>query len=189
MASIDDPDVPEGCESFAPAITQFDECNPVHVFGPFTRLLVGQVGLTADPSTTAGLAAATTEITTRLALPDTDPTALRLLSPLRGNMPAATANTRNIDGIDYPVPATRNLPFTISQMNDKNYEFARTTQVGRKGRYWPLNDSYMYGGKDGIDGSLTLFNIVPEAEDGLHQASGNLSYTSKFDPKRTAAPL
>lgn len=189
MASVDDPIVPEGCENFAPALTQFDECNPVHVFGPFTRLLVGQVGLTADPSTTAGLAAATTEITERLGLPDSDPTALRLLSPLRGNMPAATATTIAIDGIQYPVPTQRNLPFTISQLNDKNYEFARTTQVGRKGRYWPLNSEYMYGGKDGIDGSLTLFNIVPDAEDGLHTATGNLSYLSKFDPKRTPAPI
>lgn len=191
--NTDDPILPTDCANFDAPDTDFDPtCATSYQTGPFTRLLVGNKPLVADPSTTAGLAAATTEITSRLALPADDADALRLLDPLRGNMPATAPTTVAVDGFQIPTPTLRNLPFTVSQLSDKNYEFVRTTNAGRAGHFWALNEKFMYGGQNGIgDGKalLQLSNVVPAEEGGLHSATGNLSYTSLFDPKRTAAPI
>lgn len=188
--NTDDPNLPTDCENFDAPDTDFDPtCATAYQSGPFTRLMVGNEPLVADPSTTAGLAAALTEITTRLALPATDKQALRILDPVRGNMPATAPTTVSVDGFQIPTPTPRNLPFTVSQLTDKNYEFVRTTNGGRIGLYWPMTNKFMYGGQNGIKGLLQLSNVVPAEEGGLHSATGNLSYTSLFDPKRTNAPV
>lgn len=195
MASIDDPLIPQGCENFGATGTQFDDCNEVYVFGPARGMLIGPPNgspIQSNLDTEAGRAEATAEITRRLALEDNDPDALRLLRPLTISMPATAPTFISVDGKQVATPTLRNYPVTISQMNDKNYEFARRANVNYSARTWILHDKFMYGGQEGVGAgtsSLQLSNTTPTEDNGLHTATGNLSYTGLYDPKRTLSPI
>lgn len=186
--NVDDPTIPVACAAPKAPDLNADSCDPQLNYGPISNEYIGTDDPTAVMATDPPTAL---EIETRLALPLTDPKAIRLLI---GTMTFGSANTatENFNGIDYPKPSIRKFPVETKDTGDKNYEFARQTQKGGyKCRIWGVSQDsqFWYGGINGIQGVLTLNNELSTDFTGVNSIKGELSVKGFFDPKRSASPV
>lgn len=186
-ANSDDPTALVACaDPQAPDING-SSCEAELHYGLISNLYI----TTQDPTAVFSAAPTATEIETRLALPLTDPKAMRLLI---GEMTFGTANaqTEPFNGRNVPKPGTRDFPVETKDTSDKNYEFMRQTEnggyparvygVSSDGKFW-------FGGQNGIFGTLQLGYELGTDFSGVHKIKGTLSTRSQFSPKRIASPV
>ena len=190
-ATSDDPDFPTSCADFAlPAGVSAADCFlPELNYGPIRNLYYTRAPFAAPPTLL--------EITRRLALFTTDPTDPEaMIGPLvaqvsksRGTPAFDRVNSRN-----YPKPADIAFDVTISDTNQAQYEFMRSTQHGGAPGYFYGVDSrpYWLGGQNGLTGSESSFSSGynwPTDETALQTITGQISGFGFFDPKRIASPV
>lgn len=182
--NVDDPTLPVGCEDATAPDVLFDECTPELNSGYLREMLVTHAPFVATPTAAV--------IATREALAATDPLAIRRFK-VEASLGAPTDKSVRYDGVDYPIPGDNEIPVTIKETNQKNYEFARTTQKGYKAYFYFIDmaGTYWYGGQNGIgegNAVLKLSPVIGAGEDDLMTITGSVKYKGLFSPKRIPNP-
>lgn len=164
--------------------TEFNLCSPETNFGEIEEILVTNIGNPLvdenDPA----------EWATRFALSATDPTKITRLFVV-GSKPAPEGASIMISrDTEIPSPKTHTIPFKIFETNQKNYEFLRTLECGKKLLVWyKTADGALYGGAKGIEVSITMNEIIPESRQELTYFEGSLKWKSKHHPCRTVSVI
>lgn len=108
-----------------------------------------------------------------------------------GDMPAGAAVNRDIsNGRQITVGKDRTVNFTIDDVSDPNYEFARQTECGNKRRFWfETHGGKMYGGNKGIKSKVLMDLVLNRGVDEIETIVGVLTWRSKFSPERITSPI
>lgn len=182
-----DPVCPTGClENTPPPAFEFDFCAPVTHAGEVSEIWLTKKG---NPLTGANTAALLTELNTRMAALD-DTKIVRLYGV--GDKPAPTINEVTMSrGRKQIVSRDHVVNFDIDETNDANYEGMRQVQCGVAYTAWYLtsDNEHFYGGKEGIDASINMHEIIARERNTPMVISATLSWSNKFSPERLVNPL
>lgn len=167
------------------AEVEFDDCAPAINLSEIKRVFIAKGN--AAPFATWTAAA---EWTDRLSQSGVEPDAIRELTVI-GDMPAGSSVTKDIsNGRKYVVGKDRTINFTIDDVSNKNYEFARSTECGGKYRLWiETMGGKMYGGNSGIKASVAMDIILNRGTDEIETIAGVATWRAKFSPERTESPI
>lgn len=173
------PICPTGCASILP-IVNFDDCAPKISFGEIHTIFLasGEAEAFSDWTDLA-------EWTARIDNTDiADEDKIRQLTVI-ADLPAATADEIIISkGRKIYSPATHLLNVDIDDLTDENYEFARTTSCNTSFRMWFANDSFMYGGNDGILVNVNFRPVIERGIKSINKLMGTITWENQFSPER-----
>jgi hypothetical protein len=126
----------------------------------------------------------------RVALPNSDANAISTFHVL-ADLPEPEVSEITISG-DRVVRGekTFTLPFTIDELDDANYEAHLTIECGNQFLFWfATADGHIYGGNDGILGSMLTNLMIPRERTALVNILGKLTWKNKRSPLRGTYPL
>lgn len=175
---------PDNCDDPL-AEVDFDECAPEINLSEIKRIFIAKKA--AAPFTDWKLAPEWLE---RLDQSAVDVDTIRELTVI-GDLPAGSNITKAIsNGRTIQIGKDRTLNFTIDDVSDKNYEFARSTECGGKYRYWfETMGGKMYGGNKGILGTVVMDIILNRGTDEVETINGVATWRAKFSPERITSPI
>lgn len=126
----------------------------------------------------------------RLSQAGTEQDAIRELTVI-GDMPAGSGVSKDIsNGRKYIIGKDRTLNFTIDDVSNKNYDFARSTECGGKYRLWfETMGGKMYGGNKGIKATVVMDIILNRGTDEIETIAGVATWRAKFSPERVESPI
>lgn len=176
---------PTGCAGALPQVS-FDKCVPDIRLAEFTHLLLGKGDAAAFADWTSA-----PEWAGRLSQTDAGDK-IRILT-IRGNKPATTKTEQTLTR-NRKVVTNRHhvVNITIDEVNDDNYDLARTTQCGIiLFRAWLVNNDTkdIFGGNPGILGTLFLEPIYDEGTGVLVKFVGTFEWDAMQDPQRATNPI
>jgi hypothetical protein len=177
------PTCPTGCSSILPDVS-FDLCNPNVAFGEIERIFVGM----ADANPFGGGDWEDLSLwTAALALPTSDPNALRQLY-VSADLPAASAD-EVIISLSRKIysPATHIINVDVDDISAENYEFMRTLACNMQFRVWYMTPEYMYGGQDGELAIFTMRPVIERGAKSLNKLSGTITWENKFSSERAVS--
>lgn len=176
---------PTDCTALLPVV-EFDQCAPKINLSEITKIYVGKPSVSAF--TDWKLA---TEWTTRIS--ETDVANADAIRPLTviADKPAPANVIKDIsNGRKIAVRKDHTINITIDDVSDKNYEFMRSTECGGQVKFWyETKGGYLYGGNEGIDGTIVLDDVLNRGNDEIETLAGTLTWSSKFSPERTLSPI
>jgi len=178
------PTCPTDCAGSLP-IVAFDECAPEVHYGEVAKLYVAKADA-ADFTNVELLA----EWTARLSETDTGADKIRELTII-GDLPIPEQTEQTISG-DRTVVGFKQfvLNVRIDETNDTNYNFLLQYECNVKIKAWfETADGVLYGGNEGIEGTLRLNNMIPEARTDVASFQGTLKWKNQFSPLRCASPM
>ena len=178
------PTCPTDCAGSLPEVA-FDECAPVVHYGEIEKIYIARSD--AADFTNVDLIA---EWTTRLSDTSADPDAIRALTVI-GELPEPEQSEITISG-DRTVVGFKQftLNVEIDETNDTNYLFLLTYECNVKVKLWfETADGMLYGGNEGIDGTLRLNNTIPRERAEIAKFIGTFKWKSQFSPLRCASPM
>jgi hypothetical protein len=178
------PPCPDSCAGLMPE-PRFDECAPETHFGEIAKMVVGRAN--ANPLTNPEDAA---EWAARFALPIADANALRELTVV-GEKPVPEKTEQQISGDRTVYGFKRHtVTFEVDETNDENYEMLRFFECNNKYKLWYITaEGVGYGGADGVEGNVTLDDMIPRSREELNKFMGDFKWKSKFHPDRFTYPL
>lgn len=173
----------EGCDNELPVVA-FDDCSPELNSGNIGYLYVTNLGNPLNDWTDIS------EWATRLSNSSTDSSAIRKFSMV-GSKPAPDKpeTVISLDRIWYG-KATHTLEIRIDETNATNQEALRKLECGGKYLIWyETLGGLRWGGNEGIEASIKLDEIIPEASSEFITFTGQAKWTSKFTPERIEVAL
>lgn len=179
------PTCPTDCSAALPAVN-FDICNPETHLSEIVRIFVGKAN--SAPFATPAVA---TEWATRVK--EGTATGNDYLRPLTviGDKPAPTSVIKDIsNGRKQTIRKDHVINFTIDEVNETNHEFLRSVECGGQFRIWyETADGLMFGGTDGILGSMDLNMVLARGQEENMVFNGTFSWKSKFTEERFVSPI
>lgn len=153
-----------------------------------SMILVSMVGFTNDPA--VGGNAFETELTTRLSNTSTTSNAIRFLK-VNASLPDATPNMLSDERDRQFVKDTqRSIEWTDSDMSDENYAFQSSLQCMVGAKFWYIIDGYLFGGKNGIDGTYySIFSSTRNDNSVPTKFSCKVSFVERGIIHRAEYPL
>lgn len=175
---------PTDCDSPLNEV-EFDDCAPEINLSEIKRVFVAKPAAQAFTDWKVA-----TEWTTRLNQADTEPDSIRELIVI-GDKPAPANVQKNISNNRIiQVGKDHTLNFTVDETNDKNYEFARSTECGGKYRIWyETHGGKMYGGNAGVRVNLVMDTVLARGTDEIEAINGVATWRAKFSPERAPSPI
>ena len=175
---------PEGCEGLLPEV-KFDECNPEVNGSEIRAIYVGKKNIEPFTDWTQ-----LSEWTQRLSQDGSDNNAIRKLV-VTADKPAPTVNEINIsNGRRIVKSKSHVLNVDIDETNDTNYEFMRKLECSGQAKFWYETEAgKLYGGNEGIDGSISLSDVLGRGENAIELLQGQVTWNDKFHPERTDSPM
>lgn len=171
------------CEDNLPE-TEFDECNPEINEGQIAKVYITNRDnpLTdwTDPA----------EWNLRLDNSSADPDAIRTLHVI-GDKPAPSSNDIELSlGRTVKSKKDHLINIAVDETNAVNHEFLRENECSGQYLMWyETLDGLLFGGNEGIEVSLNLDMIIPQANNELITFSGTANWKSKFTEERTDSPI
>jgi hypothetical protein len=171
------------CAAELPA-TSFSICAPNTNFGQIAKIYIANDGY---PLTDENDLA---EWQARAALAQSDPARIMELSVI-GDHPLPAANEIPLSrGRITNGAKDRVINLTIDETNQTNYEMMRAFECGKTVRAWyETYGGLLYGGTEGILGSITLGEVITANTTELITFQGTFKWKSKFSPCRTESPM
>ena len=78
----------------------------------------------------------------------------------------------------------------IQQTNDTNYNMLRSFECGKKILFWyRTSGGLLYGGPEGIEGSMLLNEIIPKSRKEIITFQGTIKWEARFHPCRTTSVI
>jgi hypothetical protein len=177
---------PTGCAGALPPVS-FNKCAPDTRVSEITHLLIGK-------NDAAALADATSPTEWAGRLDDTATVGDKIRKMIvRGNKPATTKTEQTLT-LDRKVITNREhvINFIVDEVNDENYDFARTTQCGIISfKVWYVNNNTkdLFGGAEGIDAVIFMEAVYDEGTGVLQKFVGTVKWNSMQDPPRELNPI
>ena len=167
------------------AAVEFDDCAPEINLSEIKRMFVAKGNAAAFLNW-----AQAAEWTDRLSQSGVEVDAIRELTVI-GDMPAGSGISKDIsNGRKYIVGKDRTINFTIDDVSNQNYEFARSTECGGKYRVWiETMGGKMYGGNRGIKASVVMDILLNRGDGEIESIAGVASWRAKFSPERVDSPI
>lgn len=176
---------PTDCTSLLP-IVDFDACAPNVNPSEITKIYVAKPSVEAF--TNWELAPEWVE---RISQVDVvSPDAIRPLTVI-ADKPAPAPVVKEISNSRRIVlRKDHTLNVTIDDVSTTNYEFARSMECGGQIRFWyETAGGFLFGGNEGIEGTLVLDNILNRGRDETETLAGTITWSAKFSPERTLSPI
>jgi len=184
MSVLDYPICPEDCESSLPPVN-FDLCAPEVHYGEIAKIFIARAD--ADDFTSVDII---TEWTTRLTEDGTGDDDIRELTVI-GELTEPEQTEVQISG-DRTVIGFKQftVDFEIDETNDTNYYFLLNYECDMQNKMWfETADGMLYGGNEGILGSLKLNNIIPRSREEVAKFMGTFKWKAQHSPLRCASPM
>lgn len=184
MSVLTWPVCPTDCAGSLPAV-DFDECAPEVHYGEVAKLYVAA----ADAASFANVELIG-EWTTRISEDAVGADNIRALTII-GELPEPEQTEISISG-DRTVVGYKQftLNIEIDETNDVNYNFLLTYECNVKVKAWfETADGILYGGNDGIEGTLRLNNMIPRERTDVAKFVGTFKWKSQFSPLRCVSPM
>ncbi|CAG5001994.1 hypothetical protein DYBT9275_02782 [Dyadobacter sp. CECT 9275] len=111
--------------------------------------------------------------------------------PVKGSLPRVDPAFKTSQlGTAIPMEVDRVMSFIVEDDKDTTFNFLKTIQCGMSKRFWLKSGGHMYGGLEGIVGTLvSSYEINPDAETMAHNWQVQLRFKSKCFPDRVASPI
>lgn len=172
-----------GCTDELPEV-DFDLCNPDVKFGQIHEIYITNPGNPLTDETDA------TEWNTRLGLAQNNPAKIIKLDVI-ADKPAAEATIVDISkGRKVQGNKNHTVNVIIDDLSDLNYEMMRKFECGKTLKFWYVTvEGELFGGAEGIDGSILLNHVIPQNAQELQTITGTLTWRAKHHPCRTLFPL
>lgn len=176
---------PQDCTAALPPVN-FDKCAPKFKKSEIVKIYIAKV--TAAPIATPGTAA---EWVTRLSM--TDVANEDTIRPLvvTGDKPAPTSSKKRMAGGLYFNGSKKHVVnFTYDQINTANHDFMRTTECGTAYKVWyETAGGLLFGGSDGIIGTVTVDMVLEGGEEGMMQYKGTIEWEDQFTEEWVVSPI
>ena len=175
------------CEEQKLPVVNFDDCAPALNQSEIEYIYVG----TKKTKSFTDVATAA-EWTERLS--ETDIALADVIRPLRviGNMPAGSVRSIEISGKrTITIGTDRTLNWSIDETSNENYEFFRQFVECSGGvKFWfETRGGKLYGGNDGIKGTMNGSLVLDEGADAIEKIQGTITWDSKHSPERVDSPI
>jgi len=184
MSVLVNPTCPIDCDSSIPS-AESNECAPEWHWGEISKLYIGR----ADSASFTNVELLA-EWTARLDDTGTEADDIRTF-PGIGELPEPEQTETEMSGdrTSYS-PKRFNLLFDVDETNDVNYNFLLTAGCNLKVKFWyETHDGLLYGGNDGIEGTLKATHPIPRGKRDQVLIKLSLKWDSQFDPLRCASPM
>lgn len=164
---------------------EFDECAPEINLSEIKRLFIGKKNTPAFNNW-----AQAQEWTERISPTANEATSLRELTVI-GDKPAPSNVQKNISNARIiQVGKDHTINFSVDDVSDKNYDFARATECGTKVRIWyETMGGKMYGGNKGILAYLVMDLVLARGTEEIEAINGVVTWRAKFSPERVDSPI
>jgi len=133
-----------------------------------------------------------TEWNARLSNSSTDSgTAIRSLTGFDASLPRVDAAFKTTpQGSALPQKTDKVITFPIYDDKDSAFDYYKQFQCGAKKLFWFRSGGHIYGGLDGIEGTIvTSYEINPDGDNMAHNWQVQVRFTSICFPERTAAVI
>ena len=176
---------PNDCETQLPVVA-FDQCAPKINLSEIRKIYVAKPTVKAFTDWKLAPEWTTRISETNVASPDSiRPLTVIADKPAPANVVKDISNGRKIQ-----VRKDHTLNITIDDVSDENYEFAIITECGGQVKFWyETAGGYIYGGNEGIDGTLILDDVLNRGNDEIETLTGTLTWSSKHSPERVISPI
>lgn len=176
---------PTGCETALPVV-KFNDCAPAINLSEIEKIYIAKPIAAAFSDV-----AIATEWSTRLSETSvTGDDSIRPLvviadKPQPSNVVKEISNGRRMN-----VRKDHTINVTIDDVSDENYEFMRTLECGGQVKFWyQTAGGYLYGGNDGIQGTIVLDGVLNRGRDEIETLTGTITWSAKFSPERVVSPI
>lgn len=186
---------PTDCSTELPVVS-FDDCNPEARLSEITKIYIASPE--AVSFTSVGSAS---EWAKRLSMTNAppavegeeDPTPVKdLIRPLTviGDRPAPTAVSVDIsNGRTKQLRKDFVINFTIDEITEENLTFQRNTECNMKVKFWYEAGGLLFGGNDGIEGTIASDLVLERGTDSVMAINGTLTWKGKFTEEAVESPL
>lgn len=184
MSVLVNPTCPVDCDNSIPSVLS-NECAPEWHWGEISKLYIARAD--AASFTNVDLIA---EWTARLDDTGVAVDDIRTL-PGIGELPEPEQTETEMSGdrTSYS-PGRYNLLFDVDETNDTNYEFYLFAACNIKVKFWyETHDGMLYGGNDGIEGTLKVTHPIPKGKKDVVYMKISLKWDSIFPPLRCLSPM
>lgn len=177
------PDCPDSCEGYVNPVS-FNECAPETHWGEISKVYVAP----ADLDLTGFDCSSLSDWTALLA--DTGDDKIRTLIGI-GDMPEPEVTEVSISGDRKAYGFKKfSFNFNIDETNDTNYMFMAMTECNGTYLFWfETSDGILYGGNEGITGSIKMNQVIPESRADIVKIMGVFSWQAQRHPYRCASPM
>lgn len=177
------PTCPDDCgDNSAPV--SFDECAPEIHEGQIAKVYITNIGNPLTDWTDA--------VEWGLRLDDTASAADSILTlHVIGDKPIPTSDPKEIS-LGRKVIGNKEhlINIAVDETNDTNHEFMRTNECSGQWTMWyETLEGLLFGGTEGIKGSLLLDMVIPESDSDLVLFTGTFDWKSKFTEERILSPI
>jgi hypothetical protein len=182
MSIISLPICPTTCAGTLGSIN-FDECAPEVHFGEIAKLYLWVLG--EVPFATQADYDSAAHWNTHLSESGTTSGAIRAFTVI-GELPEPELTETPISGDRIVVGYKKfTLNLEIDETNETNYNFLLLSECG--GKYsmnFETADGIIYGGKDGIEATVRMNQVIPRERSGVVKIITKVTWSSKNSPLR-----
>lgn len=185
MSVLLNPVCPAGCGTANPAV-DFDECAPELHYGEVAKLYVANATATAFTNVES-LVEWTGRLSESLNITGNEIREMTII----GELPEPEQTELSISG-DRTVVGFKSftINFEIDETNDINYRWLMTLECNMKFKFWyETADGIMYGGNEGLEGTIRANQIIPRERTELAKFIGTAKWKSQMSPLRSVSPM
>lgn len=180
-----EPICPSGCDKQLPPV-DFSKCSPIIHKGQIQRIFVTNIGQSLQGWTVLA------NWTARLSNDSAAVDAIRTFHVIASKpKPEQTAIDISL-GRKVVAGKAHKIPVKVDETGPINYEFVRKNECNGGGQYliwYETSDGMLHGGEAGIEASLSLDYIIPDATNQLVTLEGEFTWDADFTEERIDSPL